>query len=252
VLDMDVNLPLSVLPRLDAAAQSAIRTGERARKLHPTRCMMIAHTLTKKDASLLWAFDQAVYDTGCRLFVTSRDVLHRKCLDGRLPSDAKYWAILPVTTLVKRAERVVGIQRNSRDLVEMVGIIDNHEMLQALNDAASMGNTPKDKLPILLGSRSRENCMELARVVAEKYSSLRVAGVMFDASLASTVEDGIAAFVTDIATACGEDADGQLPRLNLVVGSDFAGSWREQLARPALHKKCRVVLYAAISTVERA
>lgn len=246
VLDMDMNLPISALPYLDAAATTTHLAAERARKLHATRCTLIAHTFTQPGWQ--WALDQAVYDAGARLFVAARDALQRKGLAGRLPSDARYWALLPAATLLKRAQRVVGMLRGSGRLVEMVGIVDDLEVLRALGEAAAKSKSATEPLPLLIGSRTGEGCVEIARVVKERYPALRVAGVMFDAGVAATVgARGVAAFVGDVAGACGEDEDGNLPRLDLVVGSEFAGAWREQLAKPGLHKKCRVVLYTPIS-----
>lgn len=290
VLEMDMNLPVSALPLLDAASETARKSLERAGKLHGTRCSVIAHTFTHPDWQ--WAVDQVVYDTGVRMFVTSRELLQRRALDGRLPSDARYWAVLPASTLAKRADRVARALRSSGVTAEMAGIVDDVETLGALGAAASSarrsgrrGSPPPPRLPLLIGGLSAADCVALAREATAHWPCLRVAGVMFDARVAASVDDrGVAGFVADVLRACegsegGEDEEssdrggdgskgggrgsgrargkdgssvgggtvgGRTPLLALAVGSDFAGEWRDQLARPSLHKKCRVVLYTPV------
>lgn len=281
---MDMNLPVSALPLLDAAAETSRKSLERAGKLHGTRCSVIAHTFTHADWQ--WAVDQAVYDAGVRMFVTSREVLQRRALDGRLPSDARYWAVLPAATLAKRADRVARALRSSDGRVEMAGIVDDAETLAALGEAASAarrsgrrGSPPPPRVPLLIGGSSAADCVALAREATTRWPGVRVAGVMFDARVAASVGDrGVAGFVADVLRECGgsegeEDEEsgggggsgsgrrrgggrgsgdegssvgGRTPLLALAVGSDFAGEWRDQLARPSLHKKCRVVLYTPV------
>lgn len=289
VLDIDMNLPVSALPLLDAAAETAKKSLERAGKLHGTRCSVIAHTFTNADWQ--WAVDQAVYDTGVRVFVTSRDALRRRALDGRLPSDARYWAVLPAATLSKRADRVARALRSAGGTVEMAGIVDDAETLGTLGAAAGAarqsgrrGSPPPPRLPLLIGGSSAADCVAMAREATTRWPGVRVAGVMFDARVAASVGDrGVAGFVADVLRECEgseekeeeerSDADGggrdrgrgggrgsgrgsggdgsgsvgvRAPLLALAVGSDFAGEWRDLLARPSLHKKCRVVLYTPV------
>jgi hypothetical protein len=246
VLNVDMNLPISALPLLDAAARAAEQAEARARKLHPTRCATVAHTLTEPDWQ--WALDQAVYDAGCRLFVASHGALRVRELHGRLPSDARYWALVPAATLLRRAARVVGMLRGSRGMVEMVGIVEDVATLQALQNAAEEGSKAAAReVPLLVGGKSCEACVQLAREVAGRYGSLRVAGVMFDGNIAATAENGIASFMADMVAAGARDGGAAAPLVDLVVGSEFAGVWREQLAKPGLHKCCRVVLYTPIA-----
>lgn len=178
--DINESFPVHLLPALSQASTAA--SAAMARKGQAT---LVADCRSR---NYQWTLDQAVYDTGVRVFMAPRARGDAHRLRERLPPDACYWSLHAPATMLKHAKKVVGLKRNYPDLVRLIGMAGDAETLLRIQQSIDIGSKRINESTSVLLAGTPSKVIELAEVVTDQCPGLRVAGVCVSSLLGDSAD----------------------------------------------------------------